>query len=138
MWIRIRHFRSKRIRSLGLHKGRQATREAFRPQKRTSITSKLEIPLLFRFPIFVGNFCPPGSGSGSSCAISMRIQKRNTVANKALLHENKYKPFCVTDSTFSCCYGTRNIYLIYLGLLLSSPMQPALRDTTLPSLEPST
>jgi hypothetical protein len=39
----------------------QATGEAFSPQKRTSSISKHEIFSLFS--IFVGLFCPPGSGS---------------------------------------------------------------------------
>jgi hypothetical protein len=42
----------------------QATGEAFSPQKRTSSTSKHENSVLFS--IFVGHFCPPGSGSGSA------------------------------------------------------------------------
>jgi hypothetical protein len=41
--------------SLGSIKDVQATGEAFSPQKRTSRTSKHEM--------FVGLFCPPGSGS---------------------------------------------------------------------------
>jgi hypothetical protein len=45
-------------------KDAQATGEAFSPQKRTSSTSKHENSVLFS--TFVGNFCPPGSGSGSS------------------------------------------------------------------------
>jgi hypothetical protein len=48
---------------LGLHKGRPAT-DAFSPQKTTSSTSKHENSVLFS--IFVGHFCPPGSGSGSN------------------------------------------------------------------------
>jgi hypothetical protein len=42
-------------------KDTQATEEAFSPQKRTSSTSKHENSLLFS--IFVGHFCPPGTGS---------------------------------------------------------------------------
>jgi hypothetical protein len=42
-------------------KDAQATGEAFSLQKRTSSTSKHENSLLFS--IFVGHFCPPGSGS---------------------------------------------------------------------------
>jgi hypothetical protein len=41
----------------------QDTEEAFSPQKRTSTTSKHDF--LF-FSTFVGHFCPPGSGSGST------------------------------------------------------------------------
>ncbi len=50
--------------SLGLHKGVKATEEAYSPQKRTSSTSKHDISLFFS--IFVGQFCPPGSGYGST------------------------------------------------------------------------
>ncbi len=39
----------------------QATEEAFSPQKRKSSTSKHKNSVLFS--IFVGHFCPPGSGS---------------------------------------------------------------------------
>jgi len=42
----------------------QAAGEAFSPPKRTCISSKHEIYSLF--PYFVGQFCPPGSGSGST------------------------------------------------------------------------
>ncbi len=55
---------------LGLQKAKrtfkhvQATGEAFSPQKRKSSTSKYEISQLFSF--FMGHFCPPGSGSGST------------------------------------------------------------------------
>jgi hypothetical protein len=42
----------------------QATGDAFSPYKRTSSTSKHENSLLSS--TFVGHFCPPGSGSGSS------------------------------------------------------------------------
>ncbi len=88
----------------------------------------------------MGHFWPPGSGSGSSRPISMRIQIRNTVANKVLSCENERQPSCVTDSTFLATTATRNIniWFCYLGLLLSASVQPALKDTTLPSLEPST
>jgi hypothetical protein len=36
------------------------SREAFSPQKRTSSTSKEKI--YYFFSIFLGHFCPPGSG----------------------------------------------------------------------------
>ncbi len=49
-------------------KDAQATGEAFSPQKRTSSTTKHENSVLFS--IFVGHFCPPGTGS----AIGMRIR----------------------------------------------------------------
>jgi hypothetical protein len=42
----------------------QVTEEAFSSQKRPSNTSKHE--LLQIFSTFVGHFCPPGSGSGST------------------------------------------------------------------------
>jgi hypothetical protein len=45
-------------------KDAQATGEPFNPQKRTFSTSKHENSVLFS--IFVGHFCPPGSGSGSA------------------------------------------------------------------------
>ncbi len=48
----------------------QAIEEAFSPQKRTSSTSKRKF---LNFSIFVGNFCPPGSGS------SFRIHRPNWV-----------------------------------------------------------
>jgi hypothetical protein len=47
--------------SLCLLKGVQAKEEAFSPQQRTSSTSKNEIHELFS--TFVGQLCPPGSGS---------------------------------------------------------------------------
>ncbi len=52
--------------SLGLHKVQyvQVIEEAFSSQKRPSNTSKHEL-LQFLSP-FVGHFCPPGSGSGST------------------------------------------------------------------------
>ena len=46
---------------------------AFSPQKRTSSTSKHENSVLFS--IFVGHFCPPGSGSGSAIWMRIRIQQ---------------------------------------------------------------
>jgi hypothetical protein len=54
----------------------QATGEASSPQKKTSSTSKHENSLFFS--IFVGHFCPPGSGSSNSnyCG-SMRIRIHN-------------------------------------------------------------
>ncbi len=65
-------------------KDAQTTGEAFYPQKRTSDTSKHENSLLFS--IFVGHFCPPGSGSRSSdsnqCG-SMRIRIHNPVNCKS-------------------------------------------------------
>ncbi len=42
--------------------------QSFSPQKRTFSTSKHENSLLFS--IFVGHFCPPGSGSGSGSSNS--------------------------------------------------------------------
>jgi hypothetical protein len=42
----------------------QVTEKAFRSQKRPSNTSKHE--LIKKFSTFVGHFCPPGSGSGST------------------------------------------------------------------------
>jgi hypothetical protein len=42
-------------------KDAQATEETFSPQKRKSSTSEHRISY---FSIFVGHFCPPGSGSG--------------------------------------------------------------------------
>ncbi len=45
-------------------KDAQATGEAVSPQKRTSSTLKHENSGFFS--IFVGHFCPPGSGSGSA------------------------------------------------------------------------
>ncbi len=50
--------------SLGLHKERSSYRRSLSSQKRPSNTSKHE--LLSFFPTFVGHFCPPGSGSGST------------------------------------------------------------------------
>ena len=50
----------------------QATGEAFSPQKRTSSTSKDENSVLFS--IFLGHFCPPGSGSGSTICMRIRIR----------------------------------------------------------------
>jgi hypothetical protein len=47
----------------------QETGEAFSSQKRTSSTSKDEIYKLFT--IFLGPFCPPGSGS----ELRIRIQE---------------------------------------------------------------
>jgi hypothetical protein len=47
----------------GLHKGRPDYRRSLQISKRTSITSKHEISF---FSTFVGHFCPPGSGSGST------------------------------------------------------------------------
>jgi hypothetical protein len=51
----------------------QATGETFSPQKRTSSTSKDENSDLFS--IFLGHFCPPGSGSGSAICMRIRIQQ---------------------------------------------------------------
>jgi hypothetical protein len=45
-------------------KDAQASGEAFIPKKRTPSTSKHENSSLFS--IFVGHFCPPGSGSSNS------------------------------------------------------------------------
>ncbi len=58
--------------SLGLHKGRPSYRRNLQSSKRTSSTSKPGNSVLFS--IFVGHFCPPGSGSGS--AVWMRIRIR--------------------------------------------------------------
>jgi hypothetical protein len=60
----------------------QATGEAFCPQKRTSSTSKNENALIFY--LFLGNFCPPGSESGSSNSIQCR-----SGSEALLLTENK-------------------------------------------------
>ncbi len=53
---------------LGLHKGVQATIEAFGPQKKHPSLQKMKI--INFFIIFVGKFCPPGSGFG------LRIRNR--------------------------------------------------------------
>ncbi len=53
----------------------QATGEAFSSQKRTYSTSKNEIYYLF--PMFLGHFCPSGSGSGLQ--IRIRIQKTHWI-----------------------------------------------------------
>ncbi len=69
-WSKIAIFLSH-----GLHKGRPSYRRSLQPsKKRTSSTSKHEISSLS--PIFVGNFCPPGSGL--SRPKSLRIRVRNT------------------------------------------------------------
>jgi hypothetical protein len=52
--------------SIGLHK-EEVAGAAFSPQKKTSSTFKHEISYLF--PIFLGHFCPPGSGSGPTYLI---------------------------------------------------------------------
>jgi hypothetical protein len=52
---------------LGLHKVRPSYRKAFSSQKRPSNTSKHE--LFKKISTFVGHFCPPGSGSGSTALI---------------------------------------------------------------------
>jgi hypothetical protein len=54
----------------------QATEEAFIQQKRTFSTSKHKTSSLF---LFLGHFCPPGSGSGSIRQKSMQIQICNTI-----------------------------------------------------------
>jgi hypothetical protein len=54
-------------------KNAQATGETYSPQKRTSSTSKDENSVLFS--IFLGHFCPPGSGSGSAICMRIRIQQ---------------------------------------------------------------
>jgi hypothetical protein len=52
-----------------------ATGEAFGPQKRTSSTSSMKFLYFFYFCEFVGHCSPPpGSESGPSRLISMRIQ----------------------------------------------------------------
>jgi hypothetical protein len=51
-----------------LSRGLPKAGESFNPQKRTSSTSKHENSLLSS--IFVGHFCPPGSGSGSATQIN--------------------------------------------------------------------
>jgi hypothetical protein len=53
--------------------GKAGDREAFSLQKRTSSTSKHENSLLFS--IFMGHFCPPGSGSISAFKTWIRIQR---------------------------------------------------------------
>jgi hypothetical protein len=50
-------------------KDAKATGEAFSPQKRTSSTVKREF--LYLFSIFVGHFCPPGSGSETLIVIPL-------------------------------------------------------------------
>jgi hypothetical protein len=98
IWIRIQHFRSMRIKIQGFHKqseknscfliikklqftgtypkasveDNRAIREAFSPQKRTSSTSELKFSSLFSN--FWGHFCPPGSRSGSTLPMRIRIQ----------------------------------------------------------------
>ncbi len=57
---------------LGLHEGRPSYRRSLESSKRIFSTSKKEISSSLS-SIFVDNFCPPGSGSGSSRSQSMRI-----------------------------------------------------------------
>jgi hypothetical protein len=59
MEIRIRMPKHNIAKEASL-KTTKATGEAFNPQKKPSSTSKHENSLLFY--IFVGHFCPPGSG----------------------------------------------------------------------------
>ncbi len=58
--------------SLGLHKWRPSYMKSFSPQKRILSTSKHDISYSFFY--FLGNFCPPGSGS----VFQIRIQIRDT------------------------------------------------------------
>ncbi len=57
----------------------QETGEAFSPQKRTYSTSKYENSILFS--VFVGHFCPSGSGSGFSFKMWIRIRIQPTQIN---------------------------------------------------------
>jgi hypothetical protein len=63
MEIRIRMQKHNIAKEASL-KTTKATGEAFNPLKKTSSPSNHENSLLF--PIFVGHFCPPGSGSSYS------------------------------------------------------------------------
>jgi hypothetical protein len=53
--------------------------EAFSPQKENTSTPKHDISELFS--IFVGHFCPPGSGSTDLIEFSDPIRIRNTAAS---------------------------------------------------------
>jgi hypothetical protein len=60
--------------SLGLHKGCQSYKEAFCSQREHPALQNMKF---LNFSTFVGNFCPPGSGSEPTDPI--RIQIRNPV-----------------------------------------------------------
>ncbi len=70
----------------------QNTGEAFSPQKRTSRTSKYEIYSLLS--IFVGYFCPPGSGSG------LRIRTRIRGPHWIRIHNTFYP--CEVQNRVPC------------------------------------
>ncbi len=61
---------------LGLHKGRTSYRRSLQPSEKN--IQHFKTWKFFTFSIFVGHFCPPGSGSGNSnkCG-SMRIRIQN-------------------------------------------------------------
>jgi hypothetical protein len=64
--------------SLGLHKGCTSYRRSLQLSKeKKSSTLKRENALLFS--IFVGHFCPPGSGSGSSNSITTANYKKGRI-----------------------------------------------------------
>ncbi len=103
--------------SLGLHKGRPSyRREAFSPQKRTSSTSKHENSVLFS--IFVGNFCPPGSGSAIWMRIRIRIQQLKLMRihadpdPKPCSHRNE---ICRTFDIFCPCIRVPDPNLQWFG-----------------------
>ncbi len=74
-WKKIKFFfwlKTKIYLSQGLHKGRPSYRRSLQPSKEN--IQHFKTWKFYTFSIFVGHFCPPGSGSGS--AIWMRIRIR--------------------------------------------------------------